>query len=331
MAIRGLGNVRPNPVVGCVIVREGRVIGEGWHRYFGGPHAEVAAVESVSNREMLKGSTVYVNLEPCAFHGKTPPCANMLVEKEVGRVVFSNIDPNPKVKGKGAGLLKGKNIEVVDGVLEDEGRELNKRFFTVHERKRPYIVLKWAQTADGFIAHEDGSSKWISNKYSRMIVHKWRSEEHAILVGSRTVKYDDPSLTVRDWPGKSPLRIVMGNGLADNSGQKVFDNSVPTIVYNTEKSAEQEGASWVKIVDKDLLAGALDDLMNRDIQSVFVEGGAKTLQTFIDKGLWDEARVFTGPGVFGTGINAPELRATPVDRREIHGDILTVYKPTTLG
>jgi diaminohydroxyphosphoribosylaminopyrimidine deaminase/5-amino-6-(5-phosphoribosylamino)uracil reductase len=213
LARLGFGKVSPNPMVGCIIVCEGKIIGEGFHQQYGGPHAEVNAIHSVKDKTLLKQSTVYVTLEPCAHYGKTPPCAKLLVEHLVKKVIISNVDPNPLVSGKGIEILRSAGIEVETGLLEQEGLELNKRFFKSIRENAPYIILKWAQTADGFIARDDFDSKWISNKISRKLVHKWRSEEDAILVGKNTAKYDNPTLNVRDWVGKDPLRIVIDHEL----------------------------------------------------------------------------------------------------------------------
>ncbi|MEQ9412696.1 MAG: bifunctional diaminohydroxyphosphoribosylaminopyrimidine deaminase/5-amino-6-(5-phosphoribosylamino)uracil reductase RibD, partial [Cyclobacteriaceae bacterium] len=207
LAKNGIGHVSPNPLVGCVIVYEGKIIGEGWHGKYGEAHAEVNAVNAVADKSILNGAAVYVNLEPCAHTGKTPPCADLLVKHKVKRVVIANVDPNPLVAGKGIAKLKDAGVEVLTGVLEEAGRELNKRFFTFLKHKRPFVILKWAQTSDGFIARENFDSKWISNEYSRKLVHKWRTEEDSILVGYNTALYDNPKLTARDWTGRNPVRI----------------------------------------------------------------------------------------------------------------------------
>ncbi|MDH5602758.1 MAG: bifunctional diaminohydroxyphosphoribosylaminopyrimidine deaminase/5-amino-6-(5-phosphoribosylamino)uracil reductase RibD [Cyclobacteriaceae bacterium] len=331
LALRGLGKVRPNPLVGCVIVKDDTIIGEGWHQVFGGPHAEVNAVKSVNKKELLKGSTVYINLEPCSFHGKTPPCAHMLADLEIGRVVISNIDPNPKVNGSGLELLRQRGIEVITDALKDDGWELNKRFFTYYEKKRPYIILKWAQTADGFIARENYDSKWISNEFSRKMVHKWRGEEHAILIGRNTAHHDNPSLTTRDWHGSNPVRVVIDNQLILDPKLALFDRSTPTICYNNIKSEELENLSFVIPGGDEFPESVLNDLYQRNIQSVLIEGGSRLLQSFIDKGIWDEARVFTSDKVFGKGIKAPGLKGIPADRKEFRNDVLTLYTPFSNG
>ena len=207
LARNGAGKVSPNPMVGCVIVHNGTIIGEGWHQQFGGPHAEPNAIAAVNNQELLKDATLYVTLEPCAHFGKTPPCAHLIIEKQIPRVVVCNLDPNPLVAGKGIKLLKDAGIEVKTGILAQEGAFLNRRFFTYINHKRPFIILKWAETADGFVARENYDSKWISNALSRKLVHKWRTEEDAILVGKNTALYDNPQLTSRDWEGKNPISV----------------------------------------------------------------------------------------------------------------------------
>ena len=331
LAIRGLGKVRPNPLVGCVIVKDGTIIGEGWHQAFGGPHAEVNAVNSVKNKELLIGSTVYVNLEPCSFHGKTPPCAHMLADLEIGRVVISNIDPNPKVNGRGIELLKQKGMKVTTDALKNDGWVLNKRFFTYHERKRPYIILKWAQTADGFIARENYDSKWISNDFSRKLVHKWRGEEHAILIGRNTAHHDNPSLTTRDWHGNNPVRIVIDSQLKLDPHLALFDRSTPTICYNKIKSEVHENLSFIALGEGEFPILVLEDLYQRNIQSILVEGGSLILQSFINHGAWDEARVFTSEKIFGKGIKAPSIMGVLADSKIYRNDKLTIYTPFSNG
>jgi diaminohydroxyphosphoribosylaminopyrimidine deaminase/5-amino-6-(5-phosphoribosylamino)uracil reductase len=305
LARLGFGKVSPNPMVGCIIVCEGKIIGEGFHQQYGGPHAEVNAIYSVKDKTLLKQSTVYVTLEPCAHYGKTPPCASLLVEHEVKKVIVSNVDPNPLVGGKGIEILRSAGVEVETGLLEQEGLELNKRFFKSIRENAPYVILKWAQTADGFIARDDFDSKWISNKISRKLVHKWRSEEDAILVGKNTAKHDNPTLNVRDWVGKDPLRIVIDHDLALDQNLKLFNKEIPTICYNTKSSSEDENLKFVRLSEKSFLRDLLADLHQRDIRSVIIEGGASTLNEFIKAGLWDEARVFTAPVTFGSGIRPP--------------------------
>ena len=324
LAELGSGYVSPNPMVGCVIVHQNKIIGEGYHQVYGGPHAEPNAIQAVEDPSLLSESTVYVSLEPCAHWGKTPPCANLLVDKKVKKVVIGAVDSNPLVGGKGIQILKDAGIEVISGILEKEVREQNKRFFTFMEKERPYVILKWAQTWDGFVARENFDSKWISNSYSRQIVHKWRSEEDAILVGTSTAKYDNPRLNVRDWEGRNPVRIVLDRNLSLDEGLYLFDRSQHTLCYNQVRSEKSENLEWVKLTDGFGVEEILEDLYQRKIQSLIVEGGAKVLKSFIEKELWDEARVFTGQIQFGKGIPAPLIKGKVLAESEIMGDRLVV-------
>jgi len=307
LAARGRGSVSPNPMVGCVVVHENRILGEGWHERYGQPHAEVNAIQSVRDRHLLTECTVYVTLEPCAHYGKTPPCADMLVRAGVKRVVISNIDPNPLVAGKGIDKLKAAGIDVSVGPLQREGLDLNRRFFTMIQKQRPHIILKWAQTADGFMARENYDSKWISNAYSRQLTHKWRTEEDAFLVGTNTARRDNPQLTARDWSGRNPVRIVLDRNLVLPGDLNLFDDSAPTIRYNQRVDEVRAGETCVKIEDENFINGVLKDLYQRKIQSLVVEGGPTTLNRFISAGLWDEGRVFVAPVYFEKGIAAPRI------------------------
>jgi diaminohydroxyphosphoribosylaminopyrimidine deaminase/5-amino-6-(5-phosphoribosylamino)uracil reductase len=327
LALNGKGYVSPNPLVGCVVVHNNQIIGEGWHVKYGEAHAEVHAVNAVADKSLLSESTVYVNLEPCAHFGKTPPCADLLISHRVKKVVVSNIDPNPLVDGGGIKKLRAAGIEVITGILEPEGRELNKRFFTWIREKRPYVVLKWAQTADGFIAKENYDSKWISNAHSRQLVHKWRSEEDAVLVGTKTVFHDNPQLNVREWTGRNPVRIVIDRFLKLSPKLHVFDRAQRTIVYNVLKHEEHPDLLLVRIDEQDFLNGLIANLRKRNIQSLLVEGGAQTLQSFIDAGLWDEARVFTAPHVFGKGIRSPQFHGNLISSESVLTDTLSIYQP----
>lgn len=326
LARLGAGAVSPNPLVGCVIVKDGEVIGEGWHRSYGEAHAEVNAVVSVSDKSQISGSTIYVNLEPCSHHGKTPPCSDMLIQHGVKKVVISNLDTNPLVGGEGIKKLKAADITVVTGVLEKEGRELNKRFFTFHEKQRPYIVLKWAQTADGFIAHSNYDSKWISNDFSRQLVHKWRSEEDAVLVGTKTAAHDNPMLNAREWSGRNPVRLVIDRFLRLSDNLNLFDKSVPTIFFNLLKHEEHTNLKLVRLDEKDFILKLLTYLHKEKIQSLLVEGGSQTLSFFIQAGLWDEARIFTSPRSFHKGIKGPTLHGELVSGEQISTDLLQVYQ-----
>lgn len=322
----GRGKVSPNPMVGCVIVHQDKIIGEGYHKDYGKEHAEVNAVNSVKNQELLAEATVYVTLEPCAHFGKTPPCANLLVEKKVKKVIIATFDTNPLVGGKGIKILEEAGIEVETGVLEKEARSQNKRFFTQIEKNRPYVILKWAQTLDGFVAREDFSSKWISNASSRQLVHKWRAEEDAILVGKNTAKYDDPSLNVRDWVGKNPLRLVIDSKLELPNSLKLFDEAVPTVCYNSQRTEVRGTLEYVKLNPGFQVKDILEDLDQRKIQSLIVEGGSYLLNKFLVSELWDEARVFTSSIKFGNGIKAPIPTAPVSETFEILEDTLRIYR-----
>ncbi len=324
LAERGKGTVRPNPLVGCVLVHEGNIIGEGYHEQYGGPHAEVNAIASVTDPKLLTDATAYVSLEPCSHWGKTPPCANLLVEKGIKSVVVATLDPNPIVAGKGVKLLEQAGISVQLGLLEQEARWQNRRFFCQQEKHRPYLILKWAQTQDGFIARENFDSKWISGTQSRQLVHQWRAEEQAILVGKNTALHDNPRLNVRDWTGSDPIRVVLDSKLELPTDLHLFDQQIPTLIYTTQKSEKLTNLEWVKLPQISLEA-LLADLHARQIQSVLIEGGSHTLNQFLAADLWDEARVFTAPIEFERGIAAPQLTQTPAESHAIGQDQLDLY------
>jgi diaminohydroxyphosphoribosylaminopyrimidine deaminase/5-amino-6-(5-phosphoribosylamino)uracil reductase len=312
LAQQGFGHVAPNPMVGCVIVYEGKIIGEGFHHEFGKAHAEVEAISMVKNQALLENSVLYVNLEPCAHHGKTPPCVDLIIEKKIPKVVIGSEDPFSEVSGKGIEKLKAAGVRVVKNILHDECRFLNRRFFTFHEKKRPYIILKWAQTKDGYIDRVREGVKginWITGEDAQRLVHVWRAQESAILVGKNTVINDNPSLTVRNVKGKNPLRIILDSLASLENTYKVFDKNANTIMYNTVGSEKvHEQYERVKLSENmSTLDEILYDLHSRNIQSVIVEGGAFTLQAFINLGYWDEARVFTGDVLFEKGLKAPHL------------------------
>jgi len=322
----GLANALPNPSVGAVIVYKDTIIGEGYTSAFGGSHAEVNAINSVKNQALLNESTLYVTLEPCSHFGKTPPCANLIVEKKIPKVVIGCVDPFAKVAGKGIQILKDNGIEVITGVLEKECQQSHKRFFTFHLKKRPYIILKWAQSADGFIApieKDKHEPVWLSNAYSRQLTHKWRSEEMAILVGKQTVLDDNPSLTTRSWEGKNPVRLFIdaNNGI-DNSFQ-ILNEEAPTYRFTKIKKSEKD----VVIPFKNMVQEICDFCFEQNLQSVIIEGGRQTLQSFIDAGIWDEARVFKTSVILNKGIFAPKLmdfqKTTSV---LIEEDCVWVYK-----
>ncbi|MDX1904474.1 MAG: bifunctional diaminohydroxyphosphoribosylaminopyrimidine deaminase/5-amino-6-(5-phosphoribosylamino)uracil reductase RibD [Thermonemataceae bacterium] len=325
LARLGIGKVAPNPMVGAVIVYQDKIIGEGWHEKYGLAHAEVNAINSVKQKELLSESTIYVNLEPCSHYGKTPPCANLLVDMQLKKVVIANLDSNPQVAGRGIELLRQAGIDVQIGVLAEEARLLNKRFFTFMEKKRPYIILKWAETADGFIAPLPPLPKWISNEVSKTLVHKWRSEEAGIMVGTNTVIQDNPQLNVRLWQGRPPVRIVIDKFLRTPPHFHIFDKTQKTICYNLLKNEEFGSLAFVRLDAEDFLANLLNDLFARNIQSVLVEGGTALLQSFIDKEIWDEARVFVSRKRFSQGILAPNLCQKPIAIQNIQEDLLYFY------
>lgn len=330
LALLGVGHVSPNPRVGCVIVHNGKIVGEGWHRKYGEAHAEVNAIQSVKDQSILNECHVFVNLEPCSHTGKTPPCADLLIKHKIKRIIVSNEDPNPLVAGKGIRKLRDAGIQVDLGVLKEAGAELNKRFFTSMTRNRPYIILKWAETSDGFIARKNFDSKWISNEYARQLVHKWRTEEDGVLVGLQTAIHDNPKLTVRDWTGRNPTRIVVDRFLKLDNNLNLFDKTVPTICYNTVRDEVQPNFTFVRIDKVDFINQVTRDLAKRKIQSIIIEGGAQILQVFIKAGLWDEARVFTSNLVFDEGIQAPRIQGRLVNREDIVADTLCTYQNKSL-
>lgn len=313
LAKKGIGNVSPNPMVGSVIVHNNKIIGEGYHRKYGEAHAEVNAVNSVINKSLLKDSTIYVTLEPCAHVGKTPSCARMISEVGIPNVVVGSIDPYFEVAGKGIEILKSARINVITGVLEKDCIELNKRFYTFHQKKRPYIILKWAKTADGFIDYlrEPGSNTkaaWITNEHCKTIVHKWRTEEDAFMVGTNTVLLDNPQLTARKWIGRNPLRISIDQYCQLNKSYEIFNSDAPTLIFNEQKDESTDNVSYIKIdFSQNIIPQILEILHELEIQSLVVEGGAQTLETFINLGLWDEALVFTGNKVFRNGVKSPQF------------------------
>lgn len=330
LAENGLGSTYPNPMVGSVIVHNDRIIGEGWHRKAGEPHAEVIAVRSVKNPELLKEATIYVSLEPCNHFGKTPPCSDLILEKGIPNVVVGTVDPFAAVAGRGIQKLREAGRTVVVGVLERECQWLNRRFFTFHNEHRPYIVLKWAQTADGFIAplkKEAQKPVWISNAYARQKVHQWRSEEQAILVGTKTVVDDNPQLNTREWFGNAPVRIVLDREGKIDPSYRVLDGTQPTLVITEAKKSllDNRVAYQNCIFDSSLPQQIARILYQKGLQSVIIEGGAKTLQLFIDAGLWDEARVFESAEQWGQGIPAPRFEALPVWSEKIENNNLNWY------
>lgn len=308
LARKGILNVSPNPMVGCVIVYDGEIIGEGYHKEYGKNHAEVNAINSVKDKSVLKNSILYVNLEPCCHHGKTPPCTDIIIKYNIPKVVIGCIDTFSKVSGQGIKKLKNNSVEVIYGVLEKDCIELNKRFFCYHIKKRPYIILKWAKSKDNFIAPiNQEKSFWMTSDESKKLVHNWRAEEDAILVGRKTVVADNPSLTVRECEGKNPIRIVIDKELSLNEKSNVFDDQADTIVFNNIKTAIIDKITYLKADFNNLNKDILKQLYNRDILSLIIEGGAFTINSFIENGLYDEIRVFTTNKVLENGIKSPNI------------------------
>ncbi|KPK87658.1 MAG: hypothetical protein AMS27_01885 [Bacteroides sp. SM23_62_1] len=332
LARKGLGNTAPNPLVGCVIVYQDRIIGEGYHMYFGGNHAEVNAIQSIKTPELLKDSTLYVNLEPCSHFGKTPPCTGVIMEAGLKKIIVGVTDPNSIVSGEGIRQLTDKGIKAGTNILKKECIHLNRRFFTFHKKKRPYIVLKWAQTNDGFIdrirnGHEQGTINWITDEASRILVHKWRAEEQAILIGSRTAILDNPRLDTRHWPGKSPLRLVIDRKNTMPDHLHILDGTAETTVFTSNPKPAGKNLSYVTL-DKhaDIISVLLTYLYEKDIQSLLVEGGRILLGAFIKKGIWDEARVMVGNKAFVKGVPAPVMPSEPITQFKFAESTVKIYR-----
>jgi len=331
LARLGAGDVAPNPMVGAVLVHEGRIIGEGYHEVYGQAHAEVNCIASVreEDRGLISQSTIYVSLEPCAHFGKTPPCADLIIRERIPRVVVGCRDPFPQVDGKGIEKMRAAGISVEVGVLEKECVELNKRFFVFNMQHRPYIVLKWAQSMNGKIAGA-GERVLISNAYTNRLVHKWRSEEASILVGTQTALMDDPALTVRLWKGPNPVRLVMDRDLSLPSSLRVFDGQVRTVVFNLMRHEEQGNLQYYQLAgDSSLVHQLAVALYQLKISSVLVEGGAAVLQSFIDEGYWDEARIITNETLqIPDGLASPALKgAQLVSQERLFSDVISYYRP----
>ena len=343
LAKLGAGHVAPNPMVGAVLVHGERIIGEGFHEKYGHAHAEVNCINSVSpsDVDLITSATLYVSLEPCAHHGKTPPCADLIISKKIPRVVIGCTDPFVEVQGRGIDKLKKAGIEVTVNILEKESIELNKRFFTFHLQHRPYVVLKWAQSADGKMARADKARFQISNEFSRRLVHKWRSEEAAILVGTNTALSDDPELNNRYWDGANPIRLVTDMELRLPTSLKIFNNQIPTIIFNARQHSVEkinfhsthplgkEGVGYYQVTtDVDLVPQLLHGLYQMKVQSVLVEGGAKLLQSFIDQDYWDEIRLITNSTLrMEEGIGSPSFSGTKTDEMELFSDRIEIFKP----
>ncbi len=332
IAKNGIGTTRPNPSVGAVVVYNNKIIGEGFTAVYGGNHAEVNAIQAVANNELLKQATLYVTLEPCAHFGQTPPCADLIVKHQLKKVVIGCVDTNSLVAGKGIAHLRQAGINVVVGVLEEVCKEHHKRFFTVQNKKRPYIILKWAETKDGFIAPETKIAQqpvWISNPFSQQLVHKFRSKEHAILVGTNTVLADNPKLNLRNWSGNNPIRIVLDRNLRIPEDAAVLDGSVETIVITEKDKYLFECSSKIRFDQIDFSENVAIQICNvlqkHKIQSVIIEGGTQTLQTFIDAHLWDEAAVFIGDSRFTKGFKAPSFSSKVIAEIRIKKDLLQTH------
>lgn len=341
LALNGQGNVAPNPMVGALIVHNNRIIGEGYHIKYGDSHAEINAINSVKDKSLLKESTLYLSLEPCSHFGKTPPCVDTIISMGIPRVVVATIDVNPKVMGRGVEYLRKAGVDVVVGVMEAEARDLNRRFFTFQTKKRPYIILKWAQTIDGFIDAVRSPSDpiapvWITNELSRSLVHRWRSEEQAILIGTKTVEKDNPKLNVRDWSGRTPTRVIIDRKLRLPIEANVFDGLIPTLLFignnatASVRKAQFAAIPNLEIISIDFARGMefqlLKELYDRNINSVMIEGGAIIISSFVQKNLWDEARVFVGNQFFYDGVKAPVFARELYSYDELGDSKLFTYR-----
>jgi diaminohydroxyphosphoribosylaminopyrimidine deaminase/5-amino-6-(5-phosphoribosylamino)uracil reductase len=330
LALKGAGSVAPNPMVGAVLVFNGRIIGEGYHAQYGGPHAEVNCFNSVDENDhaFIKESILYVSLEPCAHYGKTPPCANLIVENKIKHVVIGTKDPFESVNGNGIQILQDAGVKVEVGILESACKQINSSFFTFHQKKRPYIILKWAQTADAKIASETNERLLITNRITNTLVHRWRSEVAAILIGTNTALKDNPSLNNRLWTGNSPIRLVIDLSLRLPLSLHLFSDSLPTVVFNYTKTETEGAVRYEKIQSNE---SAIDQILEycytMNYNSLLVEGGAETLQSFIDASLWDEARVITNQSqLIYDGLNAPHLKNYSVlSNKKLLDDEIVIY------
>jgi len=334
LANNGLGHTYPNPLVGSVIVCNNKIIGEGYHTKSGENHAEVNAINSVKDKSLLEKSTIYVSLEPCSHFGKTPPCADFIIKNKIPKVVIGTIDTFSEVCGRGIKKLKDAGCDVTIGVLENECKEINKRFFTFHQKKRPYVIIKWAQSFDGFISitrqkYSKPQPYWISNETSKILSHKWRSEEQAIIVGKNTAFSDNPKLDVRDWAGQSPLRIVIDKKLELNKNLHLLDDTVKTLVFNNfeNKFSKSLMTEYCKIdFSSDIISQILNVLYQKQIQSLIVEGGTFLINSFYNSGFWDEIYVTFGKIILNSGISAPKIQGKLISNQKIDTNILFNYK-----
>ncbi len=329
---KALREVAPNPMVGSVIVHDGKIIGEGYHIFYGKEHAEVNAIRSVNERNLLKSATLYVNLEPCSHFGKTPPCADLIIKHQIPHVVIGSVDTNSLVAGQGIEKLKKAGVKVEIGILQEECRALNKRFFTHHEKKRPYVILKWAQTQDGYIdakrtINDNEKALQISNEAAQKLVHQWRSEEQAIIVGTNTALLDNPQLTVRMISGKNPLRIAIDKTLRIPADYHLLDKSTPTLIFTAGEAESEINLEYVQIdFTIPIVPQILQELHKRNIRSLLVEGGERLLSGFIQSGFWDEANVFISNKKINEGVRAPLLIEKPRGTEDVNGDQLLKYQ-----
>jgi len=332
LAANGLGQVSPNPMVGAVLVCDGKIIGEGWHQFYGKSHAEVNAIEDCKKNgleNLMSRSSLYVNLEPCNHFGKTPPCTDLILENKIPEVVIGMRDPNPNVEGEGMLKLRNAGVQVEENLLKTACEELNRRFITYQTRQRPYIIIKYAQSLDGFIAPlaSDGKIHWISNTYSRQLVHKWRSEEDSVMAGYHTVLKDNPQLTVRSWSGRNPVRIVVDDHLTLPPESLVFNGDSPTLLFNTVKDEHSRNVEYIKYNPAESLPAQVCKLLrSKNIQSVILEGGVRLIQKFVNEGIWDEARILTAPHNLEQGISAPLISGTLVAQDLIQDDELHIWR-----
>lgn len=329
LARRGMGFVSPNPLVGCVIVHRGEIIGEGYHQKVGDAHAEVNAIQSVKDRSLLSESTLYVNLEPCAHFGKTPPCAPHIVQHNIRKVVIANRDPFAQVDGKGIQILRDSGVVVETDCEAEKGWWLNRRFFTYHSSLRPYIVLKWAQSANGFIDRERNEDEqgvnWITAPHTQLLTHRWRAQEDAILVGTRTALVDNPSLTTRQSAGSSPHRLLIDRNLKVPEAANIYNSEAKTTVFNGHKSGRKDHIQWVHLdFEAPLLPQIIQYAYSAQIQSLMVEGGAHTLASFIAENLWDEARIITGQPVFDGGVSSPSITGRSIEAYSLGEDHINI-------
>lgn len=333
LALLGIGNVSPNPMVGCVIVLNDKIIGEGYHQKYGEAHAEPNAIKNVFDRfgndaeDLLKSAAAYVNLEPCAHFGKTPPCADLFVKHRLKKVVIGNRDPFSGVDGKGIEKLKNAGIEVESGILDEECKYFNRRFFTRIQKQRPFIILKWAETANGYFATTDGHQKWISGALAKRLAHQWRTEEDAILIGKQTAVMDNPQLTSREWPGKNPVRLVIDKNLQVPNDNHIFNTEAKTIIFNEVKTDVIGNIHYIQMEDMHfyLAQKIAFQLYLMDVQSVIIEGGANILNQFLEANLWDEARIFTAPNSWESGLRSPIIKAQLQEQIQIGPDKLSIY------